>query len=92
MIGIVNMTIHVGNKDKPYASKKPKLVKNSIFFSADQVRMTVNGNSAMMIKECGNHHVHVKQEIACTVSALGSITLYACWDGDHWAIMLPGEY
>jgi hypothetical protein len=36
-----------------------------------QVRMTVNGNSAMMFKECCNHHVHVKQEIACTVSALG---------------------
>ena len=51
--------------------KSQSLSENAIFFSADHVRMTVNGNSAMMIKECGNHHVRVKQEIACTVSALG---------------------
>lgn len=23
---------------------------------------------------------------------LKEITLYACWDGDHWVTMLPSEY
>jgi hypothetical protein len=21
-----------------------------------------------------------------------AISLYACWDGEHWVIMLPSEY
>jgi hypothetical protein len=23
---------------------------------------------------------------------LDQISLYACWDGEHWVIMLPSEY
>ena len=56
------------------------------------VRVQVTEGRAVMIYEDGNGHEHARQEIACTVSALCSITIYACWDGEHWVIMLPGEY
>jgi hypothetical protein len=37
-------------------------------------------------------HEHARQEIANTDFPPGSIEFYACWDGEHWVIMLPGEY
>ena len=27
-----------------------------------------------------------------TVLMISVVTLYACWDQEHWAIMLPSEY
>jgi len=35
---------------------------------------------------------HARQAIPYTDFALCEITLYACWDGEHWVIMLPSEY
>ncbi len=32
------------------------------------------------------------QTIPYTDCPLDSIRLYACWDTEHWVIMLPGEY
>ncbi|MEI6835157.1 MAG: DUF6876 family protein [bacterium] len=57
-----------------------------------QVRMTVNDNRAAMIYENGNDEEHDRQEIPFTDFPMPAVSLYACWDGVHWVIMLPGEY
>jgi hypothetical protein len=54
--------------------------------------MTVTGNRATMIYENGNGIEHARQEIPYTDFPMTCITLYACWDQEHWVIMLPGEY
>jgi hypothetical protein len=56
------------------------------------VRMTVNGGKATMIYEDGSGKEHARQEIPYTDFPLQAISLYACWDGEHWVIMLPSEY
>ena len=56
------------------------------------VRVEVTEGRAVMIYEDGNDHEHARQEIPYTDFPLNSITLYACWDGEHWVIMLPSEY
>ena len=57
-----------------------------------QVRMMVTGNRATMIYEDGSGHEHARQEIPYTDFPMHAISLYACWDGEHWVIMLPSEY
>ena len=57
-----------------------------------QVRMTVSGNRATMIYEDGSGSEHARQEIPYTDFPMHAISLYACWDGEHWVIMLPSEY
>lgn len=56
------------------------------------VRVTVQGTRAAMVYEDGNGHEHARQEIPFTDFPLAEQTLYACWDGEHWVIMLPSEY
>ena len=56
------------------------------------VRMAVARGRAVMIYEDGNDNEHARQEIPYTDFPLADITLYACWDGEHWVIMLPSEY
>jgi len=56
------------------------------------VRVICRHNSATMIYEDGNGNEHARQEIPHAEFALEKITLYACWDGAHWVIMLPSEY
>ena len=56
------------------------------------VRMKVEGTSATMIYEDGNGHEHARQEIGYTDFPMSSISLYACFDGEHWVIMLKSEY
>ena len=57
-----------------------------------QVRVQVSEGRAEMIYEDGNGHEHARQAIPYTDFALSEITLYACWDQEHWVIMLPSEY
>ena len=57
-----------------------------------QVRMTVSGNKATMIYEDGCGKEHARQEIPYTDFSIHAISLFACWDGEHWVIMLPSEY
>ena len=45
-----------------------------------------------MIYEDGNGKEHARQEIPFTDFPLDQITIYACWDTEHWVIMLPSEY
>jgi hypothetical protein len=56
------------------------------------IRVIVKGNRATMVYEDGNGHEHARQEIPFTDFLLAEQTLYACWDGEHWVIMLPSEY
>lgn len=56
------------------------------------IRLTVMGSSALMSLEDGNGHVRVSQEIPYTDFPMQELILYACWDGDHWVLMLPSEY
>jgi hypothetical protein len=56
------------------------------------VRVTVSGTWATMVYEDGNGNEHARQEILFTDFPLAEQTLYACWDGEHWVIMLPSEY
>ena len=57
-----------------------------------QVRMTVNDNRATMSYEDGNGKEHAGQEMPFTEFPMPAVSLYAWWDGEHWVIMLPGEY
>jgi hypothetical protein len=56
------------------------------------VKTSVKNSKALMIYEDGNGNEHARQEITFTDFPLAEITLYACWDGEHWVIMLPSEY
>jgi hypothetical protein len=56
------------------------------------VRVETHAERATMIYEDGNGHEHARQEIPYTDFPLKSITLYCCWDSEHWVIMLPSEY
>ena len=56
------------------------------------VKTSVKDSKALMVYEDGNGHEHARQEIPYTDFPLSEVTLYACWDGEHWIIMLPSEY
>jgi hypothetical protein len=45
-----------------------------------------------LVCEDGNGKEHARQEIPFTDFPMPAVSLYACWDGAHWVIMLPGEY
>jgi hypothetical protein len=56
------------------------------------IRVQVSEGRAVMIYEDGNGLEHARQAIPYTDFPLSEITLYACWDDEHWVIMLPSEY
>jgi hypothetical protein len=56
------------------------------------IRVLVSRGRAIMIYEDGNGGEHARQAIPYTDFPLSEITLYACWDGEHWVIILPSEY
>ena len=56
------------------------------------IKTTVKQTSAVMVYEDGNGTELARQEIAYTDLPLAHIDLYACWDTEHWVIMLPSEY
>ena len=56
------------------------------------IRVQVSEGRAEMIYEDGNGLEHARQAIPYTDFPLSEITLYACWDQEHWVIMLPSEY
>jgi len=53
---------------------------------------TVKRTKAVMVYEDGNGNELARQEIPYTDLPIEPIPLYACWDGEHWVIMLPSEY
>ena len=56
------------------------------------VRLSVNSNRAELTLEDGNGGIRVRQQIPYTDFPADQQVLYACWDGEHWVIMLPSEY
>ena len=56
------------------------------------VKTTVKDAKALMVYGDGSGKEYAQQEIPYTDLSLSEITLYACWDGEHWVIMLPSEY
>ena len=56
------------------------------------IRVQVSEGRAEMIYEDGNGNEHARQAIPYTDFPMSEITLYACWDGEHWVIMLSSEY
>ena len=56
------------------------------------IKPTVKRTSAVMVYEDGNGKELARQEIPYTDLPLTHIDLYACWDSEHWVIMLPSEY
>jgi hypothetical protein len=56
------------------------------------VRVEVKDHQAVMRYEDGNGRELARQAIPYTDLPFEDLTLYAVWDTEHWAIMLPGEY
>ncbi len=56
------------------------------------IKTTVKRSSAVMVYEDGNGQELARQAIPYTDLPLAYIDLYACWDSEHWVIMLPSEY
>ncbi len=56
------------------------------------IRVQVSQGRAEMIYEDGNGNEYARQAIPYTDFPLSEITLYACWEGEYWVIMLPSEY
>ena len=56
------------------------------------IRLELQGTTATLIYEDGNGREHARQAIPYTDFPLDEIRLYACWDTEHWVIMLPAEY
>ena len=56
------------------------------------VRLVVNGCKAMMTLEDGNGAVRAQQDTGYTDFPLAEQIIYACWDTEHWVLMLPSEY
>ncbi len=56
------------------------------------VKLSVTGSSAVLSLEDGNGAVRARQEIPYTDFPIPHYTLYACWNGSDWVLMLPSEY
>jgi hypothetical protein len=56
------------------------------------LKLTRKKQRALVRIEDGNGGLLVEQKIDYTDFVLDSITLYACWGGEHWVCMLPSEY
>jgi hypothetical protein len=56
------------------------------------VRLSVKKSRAELTLEDGNGGIRARQQIPYTDFPADQQVLYACWDGEHWVIMLPSEY
>lgn len=56
------------------------------------VKLVVDGSRASLTLEDGNGVVRARQAIQYTNFPASQQVLYACWDGQHWVLMLTGEY
>jgi len=57
-----------------------------------QVKVQVHGFRCTMIYDDGNGNELARQEIPYTDFPLEKIKIFACWDTEHWVLMLPSEY
>ena len=56
------------------------------------LKLKTEGNKTTVTIDDGNGNVLATQEIENSDFPLSTITLYGCWDGEHWVLMLPSEY
>jgi hypothetical protein len=56
------------------------------------IMLQAQWSRALIIYEDGNDREHARQEIAYTDFLLSGVELYACWDCEHWVIILPSKY
>jgi hypothetical protein len=56
------------------------------------LKILTKSNHATVSIEDGNDNILAKQKILYTDFPLSSLTLYACWYGTSWVVMLPSEY
>lgn len=56
------------------------------------LKLNVVGNKTTVTIDDGNGNFLATQEIDGSDFPLPSITLYGCWDGEYWVLMLPSEY
>jgi len=56
------------------------------------VTMEVKNERAIMFYDDGNGNELARQEIPYTDFPLEKIKIFACWDTEHWVLMLPSEY
>ncbi|MBT8583729.1 hypothetical protein G6694_03670 [Polynucleobacter paneuropaeus] len=71
------------------ASYLPQFTGREEFISA---KLNVTRGSAELVLDNGNGKVLDRQHIPFTDFPLPAITLYACWGGDFWVLLLPSEY
>ena len=57
-----------------------------------QVVLKVTGSSAVLTLEDGNGGIRARHEIPYTDFPIPHYSLYACWNGSDWVLMLPSEY
>ena len=50
------------------------------------------GEGAQVVIDDGDENILAEQEIEFTDFPLEEITLFACWTGEYWVIMLTSEY
>jgi hypothetical protein len=73
-----------------YASHLMAVDGNKDWFTCLKLNRT--NHSAIVAIEDGNGGVLAKQKIEYTDFPLQAYTLYGCWTGDFWVVMLPSEY
>ena len=73
-----------------YASHLSGVDCNKNWFTC--LKLTRTNRSASVSIEDGNDRVLAKQKIEYTDFPLPAITLYGCWAGDFWVLMLTSEY
>lgn len=71
------------------ASYLPQFTGREEFISA---KLTVTRGTADLVLDNGNGKVLDRQHIPFTDFPLSAISLYACWGGEFWVLLLPGEY
>jgi hypothetical protein len=73
-----------------YASHLSAIDGNKDWFTC--LNLNIENRSAFLSIEDGNGSVLAKQKIEYTNFPLKDITLYGCWTGDDWVLMLTSEY
>jgi len=71
------------------ASYLPALINREHFVAAS---LAVKNQSGALLLTDGNYRELAFQRIPYTDFPMRDITLFACWAGDYWVLMLTSEY
>lgn len=56
------------------------------------LKLSKVNSSCNVVIDDGNGNELAKQHVEYTDFPLSAFTLYGCWAGDYWVLMLPSEY